>query len=235
METGSAMVEIQQNTGDFNALLKSQQTIAKGEEVSITYGCLVVLCKLTYTVGFCCFAAQHVQHVTTSVANVGKSHNRPRNCFVDMLGHDSWTCWLCLKMYIEGFQVLWPNWQFFTGLFSNTHLLLKYGFVSPWLHNSTCLTKIKLEFQAVDHFRIFRDPNDPNPLGKAIGKNIVFTLDACPGEGMRITDGINVGFESMLQHLSNCWPHWWMVLFAIFLGFEFSIWPPVSVAVLCFH
>lgn len=106
METGSAMVEIQQNTGDFNALLKSQQTIAKGEEVSITYG-----------------------------------------------------------------------------LFSNTHLLLKYGFVSPWLHNSTCLTKIKLEFQAVDHFRIFRDPNDPNPLGKAIGKNIVFTLDACPGEG----------------------------------------------------
>ena len=200
METGSAMVEIQQNTGDFNALLKSQQTIAKGEEVSITYGCLVVLCKLTYTVGFCCFAAQHVQHVTTSVANVGKSHNRPRNCFVDMLGHDSWTCWLCLKMYIEGFQVLWPNWQFFTGLFSNTHLLLKYGFVSPWLHNSTCLTKIKLEFQAVDHFRIFRDPNDPNPLGKAIGKNIVFTLDACPGEGMRITDGINVGFESMLQH-----------------------------------
>ena len=41
METGSAMVEIQQTTGDFNALLKSQQTITKGEEVSITYGCLV--------------------------------------------------------------------------------------------------------------------------------------------------------------------------------------------------
>ena len=43
METGSAMVEIQQDTGDFKALLKSQQSIAKGEEVSITYGCLVDL------------------------------------------------------------------------------------------------------------------------------------------------------------------------------------------------
>ena len=77
----------------------------------------------------------------------------------------------------------------FSGLFSNTHLLLKYGFVTPWIHNSTCLTKIKLDYQAVDHFErdLGQNPHStPSPLGKAIGKNIVFTLDACPGEGMRI-------------------------------------------------
>eukprot|EP00435_Cladocopium_sp_Y103_P026756 s965_g6.t1 len=129
METGSAMVEIQQNTGDFNALLKSQQTIAKGEEVSITYG-----------------------------------------------------------------------------LFSNTHLLLKYGFVTPWLHNSTCLTKIKLEFQAVDHFqRDLTKPNDPNPLGKAIGKNIVFTLDACPGL-QKLAETFAGGQTAGLNAFKNRWP-----------------------------
>ena len=103
------------------------------------------------------------------------------------------------KGVIECVQVLWTNdmhfltEEFFTGLFSNTHLLLKYGFVTPWLHKSTCLTKIKLEFQAVDHFHHFH-PNAPNPLSKAVGKNIVFTLDACPGEGTRITGRWEIGF-----------------------------------------
>ena len=65
------------------------------------------------------------------------------------------------------------------GIFSNTHLLLRYGFVIPNLHNSTCLTKVKLPFQAVDHFQ--RDVG--STLQKAIGKSLAFTLDTCPGEG----------------------------------------------------
>jgi len=65
------------------------------------------------------------------------------------------------------------------GVFSNTHLLLRYGFVIPNLHNSTCLTKVKLPFQAVDHFQ--REVG--STLKKAIGKSLAFTLDTCPGEG----------------------------------------------------
>ena len=49
----------------------------------------------------------------------------------------------------------------------------------PNLRNSTSLTKVKLPFQAVDHFQ--REVG--STLKKAIGKSLAFTLDTCPGEG----------------------------------------------------
>ncbi|CAJ1388025.1 unnamed protein product [Effrenium voratum] len=51
------------------------------------------------------------------------------------------------------------------GPFSNSHMLLRYGFVTPWLHTRTCLTKVKLQLQAED----------------ARAPGILFALDKCPG------------------------------------------------------
>ncbi|CAE7457217.1 SETD4 [Symbiodinium sp. CCMP2592] len=75
------------------------------------------------------------------------------------------------------------------GFHPNYYALLRYGFVTPWMHRWTCLTKVRLEL-AVDWLPRGEKSRWKKLLRKVAGNAVSFNVEACAVPGPGLSDAL---------------------------------------------